>query len=178
MKSFSHIMRTAINEDVSDRIDVSVVLATLYKRYAEEVLQWYHYNTVAMFMCGKERPNIEKAFAEMAEDELNDHAAKILKRINELGGDIEVLKDINVLKELSDCVYGIPQKPYDTPQLVMMNIEHEKCAIKGYQELCDLTHGKDMTTYDMSVSILADEEEHLQTLKDYLADIEYSLQNE
>jgi len=174
MKSFTQIMKnTAVNEAVSDRIDTQTVLVVLYKRYAEEVLQWYTYHIVSNFMVGKERPNIEKTFAEMADDELNDHAEKILKRIAELGGDVEYLKDISTLKNLSDCDYSLPSKPYDTLQLVVKNIEHEKCAINGYQELCDLTRDKDMTTYDMAVEILKDEEEHLQTLNDFLADIQF-----
>lgn len=175
MKSFTNIMHDKmVNEAVSDRIDPKVILIVLYKRYAEEVLQWYTYHIVSGFMVGKERPNIEKTFAEMANDELNDHAEKILKRIAELGGDIEYLKDINALKNLSDCDYSLPSQPYDTLQLVMKNIEHEKCAINGYQELCDLTRDKDMTTYDMAVEILADEEEHLQLLNDFLADMNFN----
>ena len=161
-----------VNEGVEERIDANAVLGILYKRYAEEVLQWYHYYVVSGFMMGRERPSVEKSFSAMADDELNDHASKLLKRISELGGDIETVKDINALSALSECTYAIPTKPYDTRQLVTMNIEHERCAINGYEELCDLTRGKDDTTYEMAAAILADEEEHLQELRDYLADIE------
>jgi len=161
-----------VNESVSDRIDVQEVIAILEKRYAEEVLQWYHYNTVADFLVGSERPNIEKTFKEMADDELNDHAEKILKRISELGGDIERLKDITYLVTLSECHYTMPQKPYDTKALVHMNITHEQCAIDGYQKTLDFLRDKDTTTYDMVVHILADEEEHLKNLNDFLADME------
>ena len=69
MKSFTNIMHDKmVNEAVSDRIDPKVILIVLYKRYAEEVLQWYTYHIVSGFMVGKERPNIEKTFAEMAND--------------------------------------------------------------------------------------------------------------
>lgn len=161
-----------INESVEDRIDTQAVIEMLEKRYAEEVLQWYHYNIVADFLVGSERPNIEKTFKEMADDELNDHSTKILNRIAELGGDIERLKDFSRLAELSECKYAMPVQPYDTMALVTMNITHEKCAIDGYQKLLDLTRDKDTTTYDMAVGILADEEEHLKNLKDYLTDME------
>lgn len=175
MKSISNIVGPScrmLAEGVEERINTDSVLKMLYSRYAEEVLQWYHYYVVSKFMMGRERPSVEKSFAAMAEDELGDHAEKLLKRIAELGGDIETVKDINSLTALSECRYAIPTKPYDTRQLVTMNIEHERCAIKGYEDLCDLTRGKDTTTYEMAAAILADEEEHLQELKDYLADIE------
>lgn len=164
--------KNKVNESVEERIDRVALVEMLEKRYAEEILQWYHYNVIVPFLVGDERPNIEKTFAEMADDELNDHAAKILKRISELGGDAEKLKDIRNLASLSECAYQIPQKPYDTRSLVVMNIAHEKCAIDGYQKLLDFTMGKDTTTYDMAVHILADEEEHLKYLEDYIADIE------
>lgn len=152
------------------RPEKDYILGMLYKRYAEEILQWYHYWTVAPFMCGEERPNIEKTFIEFADDELNDHAAKLLKRINELYGDIEMLKNINTLKALSDCDYAVPMQPYNTTQLVLINIEHEKCAIEGYKDLCEISHVNDPVTYDIAVSILADEEEHLRALEDFMND--------
>lgn len=155
---------------VEKRPKSDYILGMLYKRYAEEILQWYHYWTVAPFLCGEERPNIEKKFIEFAEDELNDHAAKLLKRIEELDGDIEMLKNIDTLKALSDCEYMTPLKPYNTTQLVIMNIEHEKCAIEGYKKLCELCHMDDPVTYDIAVEILKDEEEHLNELNNFLAD--------
>lgn len=155
---------------ISERPKKDIILATLYKRYAEEILQWYHYWTVAPFLVGEERPNIEKSFKEFADDELNDHAARLLSRIEELDGDIEMLKNIESLKALSDCKYAVPMQPYSTTQLVIMNIEHEQCAINGYKELCELTHIVDPVTYDMAVDILKDEEEHLTELKNFLAD--------
>lgn len=174
MKRINSIIRKAVNEDEQQAAKATEetlsILDMLYKRYAEEVLQWYHYWTVAPFLCGKERPSIEKSFLEFADDELNDHAAKLLKRIDELGGDIEMLKDINNLTTLSECKYMNPMKPYNTTQLVLINIEHEKCAIEGYKQLCALSRDVDPVTYDIAVEILKDEEEHLNELNNFLAD--------
>ncbi len=170
MKTLSSILNSQKEIVEQHEVGNEVILGMLYKRYAEEILQWYHYWTVATFLCGEERPNIEKKFIEFADDELNDHATKILKRINELNGDIEMLKNIDTLKALSDCNYATPMQPYNTIQLVTMNIEHEKCAIKGYKELCELCRECDPVTYDLSVNILADEEEHLRDLEDFLND--------
>ena len=150
------------------------ILDMLYKRYAEEILQWYHYMIVAPFLQGKERPSIENKFAEFADDELNDHASKLLKRIDELGGDIETLKNIDALKVLSECEYTAPEKPYDTPQLLRINVEHEKCAIEGYKKLCETAKDVDPVTYDIAIEILKDEEEHLNELENFLADMNMS----
>lgn len=164
---------TIINESAPTVTEVpktNEILGMLYKRYAEEILQWYHYWTVEKFMCGKSRPNIEKKFAEFADDELNDHADKILTRINELGGDIEIIKNINLLKDLSDCDYAMPLQPYNSTQLVLLNIEHEKCAITGYKQLCEISHEVDPVTYEMATDILSDEESHLRDLLDFAND--------
>lgn len=165
-----------IKEDstvVEPKASESPVVVMLEKRYAEEILQWYHYYIISNFLVGKERPNIEKTFVEFADDELNDHAVKLLKRINELGGDVEKLKILSNLASLSDCTYTTPTLPYDTKSLVLMNIEHEKCAIEGYKKLLNLTRDLDVTTYEMATEILADEEEHLRSLMDYVADMDF-----
>jgi len=174
MKTINSIISKVINENEEPVVEITKetpsVLDMLYKRYAEEILQWYHYWTVAPFLCGKERPGLEKAFLEFADDELNDHAAKLLKRIDELDGDLEMIKDINVLSSLSECKYMHPLKPYNTTQLVLVNIEHEKCAIEGYKQLCAISRDIDPVTYDIAVEILKDEEEHLNELNNFLAD--------
>lgn len=170
MKTFTKIVNEGIETDVEQRPRKDYILGMLYKRYAEEVLQWYHYMIVSPFLVGEERPSLEKTFEDFADDELNDHAKSILKRISELDGNIEMLKNIDTLKALSDCKYAVPMQPYDTKQLVITNIEHEKCAIEGYKQLCQLTHMEDPVTYELAVRILADEEEHLNELNNFLAD--------
>lgn len=169
MKTFSNIIKEG-EETKQSGEHADVILQMLYKRYAEEILQWYHYWTVTPFLVGEKRPNLEKTFKDFADDELNDHAARLLKRISELDGNIEMLKNIDTLKSLSDCQYALPLQPYNTQQLVIMNIEHEQCAIKGYKDLCNLSRVSDPVTYDLAVSILADEEEHLNELKNFLDD--------
>ena len=174
MKLMSSIIKETNEFDINAQNDnkesEQMILDMLYKRYAEEILQWYHYWTVAPFLCGDERPSIENKFSEFADDELNDHAAKLLKRIDELNGDIETLKNLDTLKVLSECKYISPEKPYDTVQLLQINIEHEKCAIEGYKNLCEISKDIDPVTYDIAVEMLKDEEEHLNELENFLAD--------
>ena len=51
------------------------------------------------------------------------------------------------------------------------NIINEEGAIETYQELVKLTDGVDPASNSKLKKILADEEEHLQELKDFLGDI-------
>ena len=41
-----------------------------------------------------------------------------------------------------------------------MLLEAERCAIRTWSEVCDLTFGKDPRTYDMAARILNEEVEH------------------
>ena len=146
------------------------ILTMLETLVAEELLAWYQYWIPLNFMSGQDRKSIEDEFRKHADEELNDHAAKLLKRISELGGDASSLMKFEP-KSLSNCQYIEPQVPYSTLQLVCDNIKAEKCAIEHYLALCDYTREKDPTTYELAVDILADEEEHLKDLEDFYQDI-------
>lgn len=175
------ILKRKINEAVKTsldtRIDKNDIISVLKTLYAEEIIAWYQYYIVSKFMCGHERPSIEKMFIDTAKDELDDHANKLLKRIAELGGDISLIADLSNITNLTKCEYMMPQPPYSTIQLLKDNIKAEQCAINNYIELADLTKNKDYTTYCIALDILADEEEHLRELQDFYCDImgeEYS----
>lgn len=158
------------NTPIDKRINTNEVLTMLETLVAEEILAWYQYWIPLNFLNGQERKSIEEEFKKHADEELNDHATKLLKRISELGGDAEKLMNFEI-KSLSNCDYIPPQKPYSTLQLVCDNIKAEKCAIEHYLTLCDYTREKDPTTYELAVDILSDEEEHLRDLQDFYQDI-------
>lgn len=165
--------RKKLNESspISERMNINSIIDKLKVLYCEEICAWYQYYIVSKFMQGQHRPSIEKMFIDTAKDELDDHANKILKRLSELGGDISDISDIANVKTLSDCEYKVPMPPYNTINLLIDNIESERCAIKHYIELADMTKDRDYTTYCMALDILADEEEHLNELQDFYTDI-------
>ena len=167
------ILRKKLNESLPlrQRTDVDSIIEKLKILFAEEFLAWYQYYIVSKFMSGHERPSIEKTFEEFADDELNDHGNKLLKRISELGGDISNISNPNNLMNIAKCEYIAPCKPYNTLNLLEDNIKAEECAIKHYMELADLTKDCDYTTYNMAMEILADEEDHYRELQDYYVDI-------
>lgn len=158
------------NSYLESRLNVDTLISMLETLFAEEILAWYQYYIPINFMNGMERNSIMEEFKKHADDELNDHANKLLKRISELGGDAKKLMSFD-LKNISNCEYLPPQPPYSTIQLLNANIIAEKCAIKHYIALCDYVKDKDYTTYEMAKDILADEEEHLNDLKDFYYDI-------
>lgn len=150
----------------------STILDMLYSRLSEEFNAWYQYYIPTKFLQGNERVSVEKTFIEHADDELNDHAGKLLQRISELGGDITKLDTPNKWIEQAKCEYLTPLNPYDVIPLIIQNKEAEECAIRGYEELAKYTQHLDPTTYFMALEILKDEEEHLRDLKDFLADMD------
>lgn len=148
------------------------VLEILYKALSEELLAWWQYYIVANFMRGRQRKSIENAFLEQADDELNDHASKLIQRISELGGDIEKVNSPDKWEKVAEGKFFAPRIPYDVSTLIDENIKSEEDAIKRYKGLCEYSKEYDPVTYLISMEILKDEEEHLRTLKDFKNDLE------
>lgn len=146
------------------------IVYQLKRALASEFIAWYQYRIVSDFAAGSQRVNVVELFLKNAEDELNDHASKLMNRINELGGDISEVSNFHQWSELSPCKYIEPKLPYNVKQLVQDNIDSEKCAIDFYRSLVDLTRGKDYNTYTVLKGILIDEEQHLADLIDFSND--------
>lgn len=59
--------------------------------------------------------------------------------------------------------HGEAQRPLDT-------VEAERCAVRGYTNICNLTAGKDHRTYDLAMSILHEEVEHESWFSEFLGE--------
>lgn len=171
LRKLQRIKDDSVADVIESRIDVNQLISMLKSALAEELNAWYQYWIVAPFMVGTERANIEKLFEENAEDELNDHAVKLRDRLNELGADLSDVQSPDLWSSTANLPYLSPESPYRVLDLLNQNIESEKGAIKNYQALCDFTRGKDYKTYSIVKGILDDEEEHLQALLEFKADI-------
>ena len=64
---------------------------------------------------------------------------------------------------------------YNTKDSIQQMIEAEHNAIETYKNLINATKDTDPVTYNKAIEILADEEEHLQEMIDFLNDINSSL---
>jgi hypothetical protein len=49
-------------------------------------------------------------------------------------------------------------------------VEAERCAVRGYTHICNLTAGKDHRTYDLTLAILNEEIEHESWFSEFLGE--------
>ena len=137
----------------------------LKQALAEEFKAWYQYHIVIPFLDGEEGTNeIKKLFVELADDELNHHAAEIM----------QLMKRIKIVpvclfngywdnyipfKHRSDICTGC------NLENVINNITLETGAIDTYVKLVKFTKDKHPEGHKLFMEILADEEEHLEKLQ-------------
>lgn len=148
------------------------IVSALIVAAAEEVQAWYQYTVPILFLQGPERSEVAESFSKLGEDELDDHFNSILKRLRDVGADVQPLMDFRKLSSVARCEYATPESPYEVKKLVEDNIRAEECAIATYENLCDMSKYEDVATFNLAKRILKDERSHLQTLKDFAADFE------
>lgn len=172
MKSLSQTVSEASFSDLMIKnLENKDLLTLLQSALAEEYLQWYQYTVVIPFAVGHDRVNIVEAFKEHAKDELEDHAAWLIERINQLDGVPTLVDEPSKWNLCAVHKYITPKPPYDVCTLLEQNIQSEKGAIETYTALEAVTRGNDVVTNRKVKEILADEQEHLQNLIDLHKDI-------
>ena len=144
------------------------LLKVLNEAYGEEWLAYYQYWLGAKVAVGNMRASIVEEFEEHAGEELK-HANWLADRIIELGG-TPLLSPEEWTSE-AKCKYEAPKDEYIVA-LLEQNLASERCAIKRYQDICDMCHGKDYETFRIAEKVLKEEIDHEQELEDFLADIE------
>lgn len=172
MKSLSQTVSEASFSDLMIKnLENKDLLTLLQSALAEEYLQWYQYTVVIPFAVGHDRVNIVEAFKEHAKDELEDHAAWLIERINQLDGVPTLVDEPSKWNLCAVHKYITPKPPYDVCTLLEQNIQSEKGAIETYTALEAVTRHNDIVTNRKVKEILADEQEHLQNLIDLHKDI-------
>lgn len=148
-------------------VDNKELLKILNEAFSEEWLAYYQYWIGAQVIEGPMRTAIQSEFMEHANEELK-HAGWIATRIIQLGG-VPVLDPAEWEKK-AVCKYAVPSDPF-VIALLRQNLGSERCAIKRYQDICDICFGKDFETFEISRKILHEELDHEQDWEDYLNDI-------
>lgn len=165
-----------------------LIIDKLKNALKEELNAWYGYIIVKEWLVGTCRPEVEKFYEETAKDELEDHGYWLMKRINELGGTIEDITASPASWLTATHTYISPKwsPKFNNEQSIqnnndivisiqeslLTNVENEMGAIETYREIIELAQiSKDYVTEKKCKEILADEEEHLQALQDFLDDI-------
>ena len=152
----------------------SKIIDAMKNALKEELNAWYGYVIVKEWLTGTDRKDIEKFYEDTAKDELEDHAYWLMKRINQLGGTIEDISMSPNSWETSNHKYIAPtwsKDNIDIKKSLEDNITNEEGAIETYEELVKMTEDVDPSSNSKLKEILADEQEHLQELKDFLQDI-------
>lgn len=164
-----------------------IIIEKLKNALKEEFNAWYGYIIVKEYLCGLNRKDVEKFYDDTAKDELEDHGYWLMKRINELGGIIDDIANSPASWLTAKHTYISPNwvskydksKGIENDNLVVnikdsieINIKNELGAIETYNEIIDLAkQANDYITERKCKEILADEQEHLQELEEFLDDI-------
>ena len=143
--------RDAIVKLLNDSLATELVCVLRYKRH--------HF-----MASGLSSPKIAEEFLVHANEE-SAHADRIARRIVQLGGEPDFSP--GTLLERSHADYD---ESNDLKSMVRVNLIAERIAVETYHQMIQLIGDKDTTTRRMLESILAQEEEHADELKDWLED--------
>lgn len=139
-------------------VDVDLLITKLKRAAAAEFTTYYYYTILRMHCSGLEGEGI-KEIVEDARLEDRLHFETLVPRIYELGGGL--YRDLKELHDDAACAAAyLPSDPSDLTEILKVLLEAERCAVRVYTEICDMTFGKDHRTYDVSLAILHEEVEH------------------
>lgn len=149
-------------------INVDDLLELLVNNAAAELTTFYYYTILRCNLIGLEGEGI-KEIAETARIEDRNHFEALVPRIYELGGKLpDNMKDFH---DISACPpASLPKDKTDVKAILNVLVEAERCAVRGYTEICNLTAGKDHRTYDLALAILNEEVEHESWFSEFLGE--------
>ena len=136
-------------------VNVDQLVELLVKNAAAELTTFYYYTILRVNLIGLDGEGLNE-IAETARIEDRNHFEALVPRIYELGGKLP--DSMNDFHDMSACPpASLPQNPTDVKAILGILVEAERCAVRGYTHVCNLTAGKDHRTYDLSLAILNEE---------------------
>jgi ferritin-like protein len=118
-------------------VNVDVLIDKLKKAAAAEFTTYYYYTLLRMHCTGIEGETV-KEIAEDARLEDRLHFETLTPRIYELGG--ELYRDLRELHDDAACSAAyLPENPNDTKAVLKLLLEAERCAVRVYTEICNMT---------------------------------------
>ena len=149
-------------------VNVEKLLELLVKNAAAELTTYYYYTILRCNLIGLKGEGI-KEIAEVARIEDRNHFEALVPRIYELGGKLP--DDMKTFHDVSACPpASLPKDPTDVMAMLKVLVDAERCAVRGYTYICNLTAGKDHRTYDLSLAILNEEVEHESWFAEFLGE--------
>ena len=147
-------------------VNVEQLVQLLVKNAAAELTTFYYYTILRVNLIGMEGEGL-KEITEIARIEDRNHFEALVPRIYELGGQIPV--GMKQFHDISACPpASLPQDSKDIKAMLNVLVEAERCAMRGYTQICNMTAGKDHRTYNLSLSILHEETQHKSWFSEFL----------
>lgn len=149
-------------------IDIDELLNLLITNAASELSTYYHYNILRSNLIGIEGETL-KEIVETARVEDRNHYEALVPRIYELGGKLP--DNLVDFYQNASCSHArLPEDRNNVQEILKVLVKAERCAMAGYNKICNLTAGKDHRTYDLSLSILHEETEHESWFAEFLGE--------
>lgn len=149
-------------------INVDQLVELLVRNAAAELTTFYYYTILRVNLIGLEGEGL-KEIAEDARIEDRNHFEALIPRIYELGGKLP--SEMKTFHDMSACSPAmLPKDPTDVKAMLKVLVEAERCAVRGYTQICNMTAGKDHRTYDLSLAILHEEIEHEAWFAEFLGE--------
>lgn len=149
-------------------VDVDELVELLVANAAAELTTFYYYTILRVNLIGLQGEGI-KEIAETARIEDRNHFEALVPRIYELGGKLP--ENMNDFHDCSACPpAALPDDPTDVMAILNVLVEAERCAVRGYTHICNMTAGKDHRTYALAQAILHEEVEHESWFSEFLGE--------
>ncbi|MFW5701169.1 MAG: DNA protection during starvation protein [Cyclobacteriaceae bacterium] len=153
---------------IKSGVDIDKLIDLLVKNAAAELTTFYYYTILRVNLIGLEGEGI-KNIAEDARIEDRNHFEALVPRIYELGGSLP--NNMKEFHDLSACPpASLPADPTDVKAILKVLVEAERCAVRGYSEICNMTFGKDHRTYELALAILNEEIQHEAWFSEFLGE--------
>jgi ferritin-like protein len=149
-------------------VELDQLVELLVKNAAAELTTYYYYTILRVNLIGLEGEGV-KEIAEVARIEDRNHFEALVPRIYELGGKLP--ENMKTFHDMSACPpASLPKDPTDVKAMLKVLVEAERCAVRGYTHICNMTAGKDHRTYDLCLAILNEEIEHESWFSEFLGE--------
>ncbi len=149
-------------------VDVDELVELLVKNAAAELTTFYYYTILRVNLIDLEGEGL-KEIAETARIEDRNHFEALVPRIYELGG--ELPQDMKDFHDISGCPPAyLPDDVSDVRKIMEVLVEAERCAVRQYTHICNITAGKDHRTYDLAQAILHEEIQHESWFSEFLGE--------
>jgi len=149
-------------------INVDDLIKLLVKNASAELTTYYYYTILRVNLIGLDGEGL-KAITEDARIEDRNHFEALVPRIYELGGKLP--RNMNDFHDISACPPAyLPENPTDIKAMLKVLVEAERCAIRGYNHICNLTFGKDHRTYELALGILNEEIQHESWFAEFIGE--------